>query len=277
MFTPSLHKPIFKAFFQQLGSYFPFLKPKTGNSSPESGNKYPPFYKFGVFYWFALLFLAIFFFAVYTDSQKSDLENLKQSSYQGLSPEDHLLLCELLAKVEGIYLSEDDCKQAGNWYAVHFPRITETERKAEIEKLPLVNGEKIINANQAGNFVRTPSGFEVFIKPNGFPDFTPYSIKNVQIEMKGNHDSDFSKANQAVGFGKNFLAHRVTENGKYKDYTWHHHEDGKTMQLVPQALNNTRNGGLYHTGGVAVCKHNSLYPDNQLHFSSPKIKENGND
>jgi A nuclease of the HNH/ENDO VII superfamily with conserved WHH len=270
----SLHKPIFKAFFQKLGTYFPFLKPKTGNSSPESGNKYPPFYKFGVFYWFALLFLSIFFIAVYNESQKSELENLKQSSYQGLSAEDHLLLCELLAKVEGIHLSENDCKQAGNWYAAHFPRITETERKAEIEKLPLVNGKRIANAHQSGNFVVTKSGFRVYIKPNGFPDFTPYSVKNVQIEAaEGEWTNDFIKANEIACFGKHHDAHRAIENGKYKDYTWHHHEDCKTMQLVPKAINNPKNDGLNHTGGAAVIKHNRINPNFPLVFPSPKYAE----
>jgi A nuclease of the HNH/ENDO VII superfamily with conserved WHH len=273
MFSPSLHKSIFKAFFQKIGKYFPFLKPKTGNSSPETGNKFPPFYKFGVFYWFALLLLSIFFIAIYSDSQKSDLENLKQSSYQGLSPEDHLLLCELLAKVEGIHLSEDDCKQAGNWYAAHFPRITETERKTEIEKLPLVNGQRIKNADQAGTYVVTKSGFRVFIKLNGFPDFSPYSVKNVQIEMQGNWDTDFIKANQKAGFGNGINAHQFAEGGKYKNYTWHHHEDCKTMQLLPKNLNNSNMGGLSHTGGRAVTDHNQLFPNNQLRFPSPSKLE----
>jgi A nuclease of the HNH/ENDO VII superfamily with conserved WHH len=262
-------KPFF-VFFQQLGSYFPFLKPKTGNSSPESENKYPPFYKFGVFYWFALLLLSIFFIAIYNESQKSNLENLKQAGYQGLSPEEHRLLCELLAKVEGIHLSENDCKQAGNWYAVHFPRITETERKAEIEKLPLVNGQKIINAHQAGSFVVTVSGFRVYIKPNGFPDFTPYSVKNVQIEGMTGTQADFVKANKIAGFGNTHDAHQIFNNGQYAEYTWHHHEDCKTMQLVPKALNNPIDDGLAHTGGAAITRHNNKKGNTKLVFPSPK-------
>jgi A nuclease of the HNH/ENDO VII superfamily with conserved WHH len=248
------------------------LKPKTGNSSPETGNKFPPFYKFGVFYWLALLLLSVFFIAVHNESQKSDLENLKQASYQGLSTEEHRLFCELLAKVEGIYLSEDDCKQAGNWYAAHFPRITETERKARIAKLPLVNGQKIKNVDRAGTFAQTESGLKVFIKENGFPDFTPFSKKNVKIEgLTGKSSIDFVKANKAAGFGNTYDAHCVFNNGEFKDYTWHHHEDCVTMQLVPKFLNNSPSKGLSHTGGAAVIRHNQTLGNTQLIYPSPKL------
>jgi A nuclease of the HNH/ENDO VII superfamily with conserved WHH len=150
--------------------------------------------------------------------------------------------------------------------------LVKTEKRILNEAdFPLVNGEKIINAADAGTFVITKSGFKVFIKENGFPDFTPFSKKNVQIEMNGNWDSDFVKANEISGFGKHKDAHKLIENGKYKDYTWHHHEDGKTMQLVPKALNNIKNGGLRHTGGRAVVEHNRNFPTQKLRFPSPQL------
>jgi A nuclease of the HNH/ENDO VII superfamily with conserved WHH len=151
--------------------------------------------------------------------------------------------------------------------------LVKTEKRILNEAdFPLINGEKIINAAEAGTFVTTKSGFRVFIKENGFPDFTPFSKKNVQIEgMTGELNIDYAKANQVAGFGNSKNAHLTLENGKYKDYTWHHHEDGKTMQLVPRSLNNPADKGLRHTGGAAVVKHNKKYPDTPLYFPSPKL------
>jgi hypothetical protein len=72
----------------------------------------------------------------------------------------------------------------------------------------------------------------------GYPDFTPHSIKSVEIDMKGT-DVDFDSANKAAGF-----SHTP------KGYTWHHHEDGVTMQLVPSDINNN----LPHMGGASIVK-----------------------
>jgi A nuclease of the HNH/ENDO VII superfamily with conserved WHH len=138
---------------------------------------------------------------------------------------------------------------------------------------PLVNGEKIINVADAGTFVTTKSGFKVFIKENGFPDFTPFSKKNVQIEMTGERYDDFVKANKAAGFGNSHDAHLKFNNSEFADYTWHHHEDTKTMQLVPKRLNNKALGGLPHTGGVAVVKHNQKTGVQALNFPSPNVDD----
>ena len=74
---------------------------------------------------------------------------------------------------------------------------------------------------------------------SGNPDFSPHAIAEVQIDMKGNYTSDFTQANKAAGFNK-------TPTG----YTWHHHQDGKTMQLVPTDLHKR----VFHYGGVNVVK-----------------------
>jgi hypothetical protein len=34
------------------------------------------------------------------------------------------------------------------------------------------------------------------------------------------------------------------------NYTWHHHQDGKTMLLVPKSIHNVANGGFSHMGWV---------------------------
>jgi hypothetical protein len=73
----------------------------------------------------------------------------------------------------------------------------------------------------------------------GFPDFSPYAIKTATFEdgYEGNYTSDFTDANAQVGLDD-------TPDG----YTWHHNEDGTTMQLVPDDLHD----GVRHAGGMAL-------------------------
>jgi uncharacterized protein YbjQ (UPF0145 family) len=74
---------------------------------------------------------------------------------------------------------------------------------------------------------------------DGFPDFSDFSIEEVKIQMSGNRRLDDQAANQALGF-------RKTPEG----YTWHHHQDGTTMQLVPSDIH-SKTG---HTGGFSLWK-----------------------
>ncbi len=83
-----------------------------------------------------------------------------------------------------------------------------------------------------------PNG--VRFKENGCPDFTPWEKARVEIEPSNRLDDwlgDFRRANEAAGLER-------TPRG----YTWHHMEDGKTMQLVPQSLHNA----VSHSGGRSV-------------------------
>lgn len=73
----------------------------------------------------------------------------------------------------------------------------------------------------------------------GFPDFSPYATKDVKIPDMTGEPKDFAQANEKAG---------ITE--KPAGFTWHHHQDGKTMQLVPTELH--RN--VRHTGGCAVVQ-----------------------
>ena len=70
-------------------------------------------------------------------------------------------------------------------------------------------------------------------------EFAPYALKRVEIDMQGNYSSDFSEANKKAGLEE-------TPDG----FTWHHNQDGKTMELVPEDLH----GAVRHTGGCAVLK-----------------------
>lgn len=89
---------------------------------------------------------------------------------------------------------------------------------------------------RAKNIDKVTNGKPVKFK-EGYPDFSEYSEHTVTIDMKGNHGSDFTKANAEAGLDKT-----------PKGMTWHHHQDGTTMQLVPQDLHNN----VPHTGGNSV-------------------------
>ena len=85
---------------------------------------------------------------------------------------------------------------------------------------------------------------------NGFPDLSPHSKGNVDIPMKGNHSSDFTNADKA-------MREQLGDDNwtRPEGYTWHHHENGTTMQLVPQDIHSTSKGGYAtHTGGAALYK-----------------------
>jgi hypothetical protein len=73
--------------------------------------------------------------------------------------------------------------------------------------------------------------------PHGFPDFSGVATHTVKIEQTGNYAADFLASNRAAGL-------RSTPKG----YTWHHHQDGTTMQLVPTDIH-SKTG---HTGGMAT-------------------------
>lgn len=93
----------------------------------------------------------------------------------------------------------------------------------------------------------------------GNPNFTPFldhksGIKSVHFTdgYSGDRGPDFSESNKlaAGDVGKDhWLANGGTTGGKSpKDYTWHHHHDLHTMQLVPRKIHEL----FPHFGGVSL-------------------------
>lgn len=76
---------------------------------------------------------------------------------------------------------------------------------------------------------------------DGFPDFEPYAAAKVTFEpgFAGNHTTDFAEANRKAGLAE-----------LPAGYTWHHHQNVKTMLLVPKDLHLA----VRHAGGVAIMK-----------------------
>lgn len=94
----------------------------------------------------------------------------------------------------------------------------------------------------------------------GFPDFMPFvkKIKGVEgivkINVTGNSGDDIREANKAMA-KKLGLAENTKFDGSlgYESdgirYTWHHHQDGKHMILVPSDVN-----GVSHAGGASLAR-----------------------
>ena len=71
-------------------------------------------------------------------------------------------------------------------------------------------------------------GTHVRFTDDAFPDFSKFVKKRIKISITGNHKVDAKEANQKSGFD-------VTPEGM----TWHHYQDGKTMELMPSDLHNS--------------------------------------
>lgn len=140
--------------------------------------------------------------------------------------------------------------------------VKQKNKPEALETVKEVGGRLPINSRYAGKQVKFDSEeflqtkkpgdhkkFEELAKkyPEGvrydkqaYIDFGPYIIKEVKLKKFVNRRSDNKKANELAGFPK-------TPDGM----TWHHHQDGKTMQLVPTDLHKA----CPHTGGVSTTKH----------------------
>lgn len=71
----------------------------------------------------------------------------------------------------------------------------------------------------------------------GFPGSSGVTTRTVRVPHTGRHREDFAAANQAAGYQKTPLG-----------MTWHHHQDGITMQLVPEHLHSITG----HTGSIGI-------------------------
>jgi hypothetical protein len=89
---------------------------------------------------------------------------------------------------------------------------------------------------------RNPYQHGIPFTAQGFPDFSRYSIRRVKITKTGDHQKDSKLADKVAGF--------IGVNKRPDGYTWHHHHDCETMELIPIDLN----GAIAHTGGAAIVR-----------------------
>lgn len=76
----------------------------------------------------------------------------------------------------------------------------------------------------------------VWFDKEGFPVFTQYATRIVEVKVTGAKHYDFLRANVAAGLDR-------TPEGM----TWHHHQDGMSMILMPLDIHDA----IRHSGGVA--------------------------
>jgi A nuclease of the HNH/ENDO VII superfamily with conserved WHH len=124
--------------------------------------------------------------------------------------------------------------KGGAWdYA---PNIEEWEKKG---------GAVTKNTDGSVTYTRK-DGVSVVYDKDGYPDFSPHAKNTVVItDMKGDHYYDFKAANKEIG---------ISGPKPPESYTWHHSQDGRTMQLVPKSIHNVADGGFAHAGGVSMLK-----------------------
>lgn len=95
----------------------------------------------------------------------------------------------------------------------------------------------------------------------------PVYVKFDQFELTGRNE-DFTLCRQWLDNNKNRImseigASNITSNGsnitvtlnngQQQNYTWHHHQDARTMMLVEQDIHNATR----HSGGRHVINHNN--------------------
>ena len=124
--------------------------------------------------------------------------------------------------------------------------VGETVRTVKAAKTLRSNGKRIINNKYAGKVFELKGelankyGKGVKFNKYGFPDFSEFAKESVVVKgLSGNRYHDFKLANKQAGL-------KSTPKG----FTWHHVQDGRTMQLIPTDLHRA----VRHTGGVSVLK-----------------------
>ena len=82
---------------------------------------------------------------------------------------------------------------------------------------------------------------EVPFDKDGYPDFRAAGVVKAEVKIKNMRgtNADYKAANDVLGV-------RKTPEG----FTWHHHQDGTTMQLVPSKIH----AETGHTGGAAIVR-----------------------
>ncbi|WP_339312600.1 HNH endonuclease [Paenibacillus sp. FSL k6-2145] len=97
--------------------------------------------------------------------------------------------------------------------------------------------------------------------PNGCPDFSAFyhlTIKpavTIEITIPKNPQADSKKANLEAGLNKDSDPPVTELNQPPTGYTWHHHEDGKTMVLVDEDIHRE----FRHIGGQSTVNGKNDY------------------
>uniref|UniRef100_UPI001FCC752F HNH endonuclease n=1 Tax=Oceanobacillus kimchii TaxID=746691 RepID=UPI001FCC752F len=108
-----------------------------------------------------------------------------------------------------------------------------------------------------GTWVYTNKKGQTVSYPNGYPDFTEFAhptVKPVEIDIASptNRPLDYKNANIKSGLNKDSNPPVASLNEAPEGYTWHHHQDGKTMILVDKKVHRE----FTHAGGISIINGN---------------------
>ena len=117
-------------------------------------------------------------------------------------------------------------------------------RKPSDSNKNIDHSKTVVNADGSVSYTDLDEN-TVLYNSNGYPDFSPYKMTQADdvAGMTGVYSHDAALANAKVGF-------KSTPEG----YVWHHVEDGKTMQLIPQDIHQH----FPHTGGASGLRNGTL-------------------
>ena len=117
-------------------------------------------------------------------------------------------------------------------------------RKPSDSNKNIDHSKTVVNADGSVSYTDL-DGNTVLYNSNGYPDFSPYKMTQADdvAGMTGVYSHNAALANAKVGF-------KSTPEG----YVWHHVEDGKTMQLIPQDIHQH----FPHTGGASGLRNGTL-------------------
>lgn len=151
----------------------------------------------------------------------------------------------------------EGCKVGGNRFGTQSPKEGWVNGNASRGDGPWDPSKSGLNKDKVAEIEKVTGGKPVQWK-DGNPDFSDYTLKargadgkvvdasvEIKLDPTGNREADFIEARKQ-------MAERLGTE-RYKEpngWTWHHKEDGTTMELVPSGLHNN----VPHSGGVSVAK-----------------------
>ena len=118
-----------------------------------------------------------------------------------------------------------------------------------------------------GKWTSTDGKYSMEYK-EGYPDFStatapgmdkkPVILDRIELtDMKGNHGSDMTAARDAMRQRTGDPKWPGNDKNEPPGYTWHHKEDGATMELVRTDVHKrseSDGSGAAHTGGASIVK-----------------------